>query len=110
MHSRDGCVVALVLSFPNLESFFLTGVVSEEPFSFLPRAPQRGPLVSLRLHAAKGGIGIALAQCGLTSRKLSLIASDAGVEQLLTLSSEVIIDLELYGVWPLVTLKEQKRY
>jgi hypothetical protein len=103
-------IVALVLSFPNLEDFSLMGAVSEEPLPILPRAPQRRPLVSLRLHAAKGGVGTALAQCGLASRKLSLIASDAGVEQLLTLSSEVIIDLELYGVWPLVTLNEQKRY
>jgi hypothetical protein len=91
-------IVALVLSFPNLERFFLIGVVSEEPLSILPRAPQRGPLVSLRLHADKSGIGIALAQCGLTSYKLSLIASDDGVEQLISLSSEMITDLELYGV------------
>ena len=103
-------IVALVLSFPNLEDFSLTGAVSEEPLPILPHAPQRRPLVSLRLHAARGGVGTALAQCGLASRKLSLIASDAGVEQLLTLSSEVTTDLELYGVWPLVTLKEQKRY
>ena len=103
-------IVALVFSFPNLERCFLIGVVSEEPLSILPRAPQRGPLVSLRLHADKSGIGIALAQCGLTSRKLSLIASDDGVEQLISLSSEVIADLELYGMWPLVTLRKQRQY
>jgi hypothetical protein len=91
-------IAALVPSLPSLERFFLFGTVPGKPPSTLPRASQRRPLVELQVHVAASGVGTALAQCGLTSRKLALIVLDAGVEQLLTLSSEVIMEFQLYGV------------
>ena len=103
-------ITTLVLSLPNLERFYLLGESPKKPPSTLPHAPQRGPLVELQLHAARSGVGTTLAQCGLTSRKLSLIASDAGLEQLLTLSSEIVVELRLHDVWHSETLGEQERY
>ena len=91
-------ITAFVLSLPNLENFFLIGAAPKRPPSILPPAPQRRPLVVLRLHADQNGVGAALAQCGLTSRKISTTVSEAGLERLLTLSSEVIVELELSGV------------
>ena len=90
-------VTALVLSLPNLERLFLIGTAPRKPPSVLPHASQRGPLVELDLHAPGSGVGTALAQCGVTSRKLSTSVSEAGLEQLLTLSSEVIVKLQLNG-------------
>jgi hypothetical protein len=109
-HCTVATITTLVLSLPNLESFFLFGEASKRPPSILPHASERRPLAELQLHAAGSGVGITLAQCGLTSRKLSLIASDAGLERLLTLSSEIIVELRLHGVWPSETIREQERY
>ena len=100
-------IASLVLSFPNLEDFLFTGgegEVSKMPDATLPRAAQRRPLVSLVLCGVEDRVGFAPAQCGLTSRKVSLAVCDAGLEQLLTLSSEVMVELALFGVWPLETL------
>jgi len=100
-------ITSLVLSFPNLEEFFLIGSVSKRPVTTLTRAPQRRPLVALELYGVENGVGAALAQCGLTSRKLSLTVHDAGLEQLLTLSSEVIVELELSGAWSSETPRQK---
>ena len=102
-------ITSLVLSFPNLEEFSLIGEVLEGPVAVLPHTPQRSPLVSLEISGIEGGVGISLAQCGLTSRKLSLTVYEAGLEQLLTLSSEVIVELELSGAWSL-EIPSQERY
>jgi hypothetical protein len=91
-------ITVFVLSLPNLENFFLIGAAPKKPPSILPRASQRRPLVALRLYADQNGVGTALAQCGLTSRKISSTVSEVGLERLLTLSSEVIVELELSGV------------
>jgi hypothetical protein len=91
-------ITAFFLSLPNLGSLFLIGVAPKKPPSTLPHAPQRRPLTALRPHAVESGVGTVLAQCGLTSCKIFSIVSEAGLERLLTLSSEVIIELELSGV------------
>lgn len=113
--SSPRCTVAtlasFILSFPNLETFLFVGEVSKKrPPTMLRRASQRRPLESLGLFEIRGEVGIALARYGLTSRKLSLNVRDAGLEQLLTVSSEVIVELELSGTWPLETLRRQKQY
>jgi hypothetical protein len=102
-------IAAFVLSLPNLGSLFLVGAALKKPPSTLPHAPQRRLLTALRPHAAESGVGTALVQCGLTSCKIFSIVSDAGLERPLTLSSEVMVELELSGVWPLGVLEEQKR-
>jgi hypothetical protein len=102
-------ITAFVLSLPNLERFFLIGAAPKKPPSTPLPAPQRRPLVALLLHADQNGVGTALAQCGFTSRKISSTVSEPGLERLLTLSSEVIVELELSGVWPLGALEDQKR-
>jgi hypothetical protein len=67
------------------------------------------PLIKPQLRAAERGVGIVLAQCGLTFRKISSIVSEVGLEHLLTLPSDVIVELNLCGVWPLGVLGKQKR-
>jgi len=101
-------ITSLVLSFPNLEELFLVGEVSEGPVAILPHTPQRRPLVSSWLDGVESGAGIALGQCGLRSRKLSLTVYDAGLEQLLTLSSEVIVELNLRGAWSLWIPRQER--
>jgi hypothetical protein len=59
--------------------------------------PQRGPLDSLELLGYVGGIGEALAKSRFISSHLSLDVDIAGVEQLLMLSSETVVELELHG-------------
>ena len=101
-------ITSLVLSFPNLEDFRFVGDASaKEPPTIRPHVSQRRPLASLVLMEIPGEVGIALAQCGLTSRKLSLTVYDAGLEQLLTLSSEVIVELKLSGAWSLETPRQE---
>ena len=103
-------IVSMVLSFPNLEDFIATGLPSGEIPAILPHTPQRRPLASLRLYAPTCGIGPAMARCGLKSYRLSLCLSDAGLVQILTLSSRVVVELELYGMWSSRSIREQKRY
>lgn len=91
-------ITSLVLSFPNLEDFLLSGTVSKNPLATLPCTLQRRPLGSLRLCAAESGVGVALAQSGLRSRRFSLSVCDSGLKQLLALSSEVIVELILSGM------------
>jgi len=91
-------ITSLILSFPNLEELLFVGEALKEPVAVLLHTLQRRPLVSLEIYGVESGVGVALAQCGLTSRKLSLTVYDAGLEQLLTLSSEVVVELELTGV------------
>jgi hypothetical protein len=67
------------------------------------------PLVELQLRAAESGVGTALVQCGLTYRRISSIVSEAGLEQLLTLSSDAIAESNLWVVWPLGVLGKRKR-
>jgi hypothetical protein len=106
------CTVAtiahLVLSLPNLETFFLVGIMSGNPPSNAPHVPQRRPFVELQLYTDGSEIGTPLAQCGLTTRKLCMTVLDAGLGQLLTISSEVIVELGLRGVCLLEMLREQK--
>jgi hypothetical protein len=97
-------ITAFLFSLPNLECLLLFGTSPKMPPPILPHVSQRMPRIELQLHAAGSGVGATLAQCGL---KLSLIVSDVGLEPL-TLSSEVIVELQLFGVWLLETLKAQK--
>jgi hypothetical protein len=97
--------MVLVPSLPNLKSFFPLERRRRSP---LPTSFQRRPPVRLQSHAAE--IGIALAQCGLTSHKLPLTVCGAGLEQHLTPSSEAIVELQFYGTRHLGILREWKRH
>jgi len=90
-------VVSLVLSLPNLEvmSIHCDEIRSGKPFSSYPVTPQRTPLKSLGLRGDVGRLGEAFAKSKLTSRRLSLEVDTPGVEQLITLSAETVVELEL---------------
>jgi hypothetical protein len=70
--------------------------------------PQRQPLDSLELHGYMGGIGEALAKSRFISNRLSLDTDITGAEQLLMLSSETVVELELHGMWFLWILRPSR--
>jgi len=100
----------LVLSLPDLGNFLPTRTVQEEPLAIFPHASQRRSLVSLQLVTPETEFGTALTQCGLASPKFSLFVYDTGLEQLLTLPSEVIVEPRLFGVWSSGRFWEQRQY
>jgi len=101
---RTSCTLAttmsIVLSFPNLEVLYIldSGAGSEGPRRSRPVASQRAPLDSLKLWGNSGGIGKTLAESGFMFRRLSLDVGLSGVEQLIMLSSETVVELALHGV------------
>jgi hypothetical protein len=77
-------------------------------FQIYSVTPQRRPLDSLELLGYVGGIGEALAKSRFISTHLSLDVDIAGVEQLLMLSSEAVVELILRGVWFLWILRPSR--
>jgi len=92
--------MSIILSFPNLEVLYIPDSEdgSEGPLQSYPAASQRALLDSLKLWGNSGGIGKALAESGFMFRRLSLDVGLLGVEQLVTLSCETVMELELNGV------------
>jgi len=90
-------VMSLILSFPNLEvmTIYCECLWPEEPFSSYPVTPQRTPLNSLGLRGSVGRLGEALAKSKFTSRRLYLEEDTLGVEQLIMVSSETLVELTL---------------
>jgi hypothetical protein len=91
-------MTSMILSFPDLKELSVVCEdPPEEPFLTDSVTPQREPLDSLELLGSVGRIGEALARFRFISSRLSLRVRDTGVEQLLMLSSEVVVELELHG-------------
>ena len=93
--------VSIILSLPNLKELRIEndGFPSEEPLPMHPVVPRRRPLYSLTLRENVIGVGGSLVKYQFTSTHLSLDVHIRGVEQLLMLSSETVVELRLYGVW-----------
>ena len=95
-------LTSMILSLPDLKELCVEDceVVPEGPLPTHPVTPQRRPLDSLVL---RGGdvdeIGEALAKFRFASRRLILGGGITDIEQLLLLSSEMIVELNLYGMW-----------
>jgi hypothetical protein len=92
-------LTSMVLSLPNLKDLSVVECpgTMEGPLPTYSVTPQRGPLDSLEIHGYVGGIGEALAKSRIISSRLSLEVDITGAEQLLMLSSETVVELELYG-------------
>jgi hypothetical protein len=92
-------VTSMILSLPDLKelSVVCEGEL-EEPFLTDSVTPQREPLDSLELLGYVGGIGEALAEYRFISNRLFLDIDITGMDQLLMLSSETVVELELRGV------------
>jgi hypothetical protein len=103
-------VTSMILSLPDLRELCIIECrfVSEEPLPAYSVTPQRRPLGSLELHGYVGGIGEALAKSRSISSRLSLCVEVTGVEQLLMVSSEAVVELILHGVWSLWTLRPSR--
>jgi len=93
-------VVSVILSLPSLEVLRIVHprVKSRGLLQSHPVTSQRTPLDLLELRGYVGGIEKALADSGFTFRRLFLDVDLSGVEQLIMLSSETVMELALYGV------------
>lgn len=99
-------VVSMVLSLPNLREIDIErtdemnhGIASEELFPAFPVARCKGPLDSLRLYGGVDEAAEVIAQLQFTSRCLYLDINLSCLQRLLTLSSEIVAELTLEGVW-----------
>jgi len=94
-------LTSMILLLPDLKELHIEDCdgVPGGPLPTYSVAPQRGPLDSLELLGRMGGIGEALAKFRFTSRRLTLGMRIAGMEQLLLLSSQTVVELHLYGAW-----------
>jgi hypothetical protein len=99
-------MTSMILSLPDLKELTVDCEdTPEEPPLTDSVTSQRGPLDSLELHGYVGGIGQALAESRLTSSRLTLDTDITGVEQLLMLSSEIVVELE--APWCVVFVDSQ---
>jgi hypothetical protein len=99
-HCTLATVTSMILSLPDLKELLVEEChhITGDPLPTTPAIPQRRPLNSLELLGYVGGIGEALAKSRFISSRLSLDADMTGMEQLLMLSSETVVELELHGV------------
>jgi hypothetical protein len=99
-HCTLATMTSMVLSLPDLKELSIEQCrfTSEGPLPTYSITPQSRPLDSLELHGYVGGIGKALAKSRLTSNRLTMDVDTPGMEQLLMLSSEAMVELILRGV------------
>jgi hypothetical protein len=99
-YTRCTCatMTSMILSFPNLKELRLEECTVEGPLPTYSVTPQRGPLDSLELHGYGVGIGETLVRSRFISSRLCLDVEITDAEQLLMLSSETVVELELRGV------------
>jgi len=92
-------ITSLILSLPNLKELCVVycQVTPEVPLPAHPITPQRWPLNSLELRGwSRGyGVGEALAKSRLTFSRLSSDVGITGITQLLLVSSETLVELNL---------------
>jgi len=96
-------LTSMILSLPNLKELRVgeCDAVSEGPLPTYSVTPQSRPLDSLELYGCVDGIGETLARFQFTSSYLSLDVGITNIEQLLLLSSETVVELNLCGAWSL---------
>jgi len=92
-------LTSMILSLPDLKELRLEDceATPEGPLPTYSVTPERGPSDSLKLYGCVDRAGEALAKLRSASRRLSLDVGITNVEQLLLLSSETVVKLELYG-------------
>ena len=78
----------------------------DEPSFKPPGISQRRPLGLILLRRIPGEVSTTVVNCQLTSRSLSLAPYDKGTLQLITPSSETMVELILLGMWFLRTFGE----
>lgn len=93
-------MMSIILSLPNLKNLSLQGnrLTSEEPLSIHPVASRSGPLDRLQLGGDVNGVGETLVKSRFVSRHLILDLPIPCTRQLIVLSAETVVELELYGM------------
>jgi len=104
-------MMSLVLSLPNLKKLVVqgNGLTSEELLPMHTATPCGGPLDRLQLRGDVNGVGETLVKYQFMSRRLILDLSIPCAEQLIVLSAETVVELQLYGVWFLWIFRQQTR-
>ena len=92
-------MMSLVLSLPNLEKLVVqgNGLTSEEPLPMHPVTSCGGPLDRLQLRGDVNGVGETLVKSQFKFRRLIFDLSIPCAEQLIKLSGETVVELQLYG-------------
>ena len=109
-HCTLATMTSMILSLPDLKelSVKVYWVELEEPLPTHSITPRRGPLDSLELSGDADGIGENLAKSRFISSRLFLEVHIPDAVQLLTLSSETVVELKLRGVWFLQILRPSR--
>jgi len=100
-------LTSMILLLPSLKELSVEDFIEDcevmmpnEPPSTCSVTSKRGPLESLELRGhGVNRIGEALAKFRFTSRRLTSHVDITGIQQLLLLSSEMVVELTLWGVW-----------
>ena len=100
-------LTSMILLLPSLKELSVEDFIEDcefmmpnEPPSTCSVTSKRGPLESLELRGnGMNRIGEALAKFQFTSRRLTSHVNITGIQQLLLLSSEMVVELTLWGVW-----------
>jgi len=93
-------IMTIVLSLPSLEKLIVqdNGFMEDEPLSIHPVTSRRKPLDWLILLGYVDGVEEILVKYRFTSRHLVIDLSTPCTRQLIMLSAEVMVELNLYGV------------
>lgn len=108
-------MASMILSLPNLKELGVDdgGVTSEEPLPIHSVTSRRKRLDSLQLYGNVNGIGEILAKSRFIASRLCLDLHIPGAPQLLMLSSEMVVELNLCGAWffqsPQINRNESER-
>ena len=93
-------MMSLILSLPSLKKLIVQsdGLTSEEPLPTHPVTSCEEPLDRLQLRGDVNGVGKTLFKSQFMFRRLILDLSISCAEQLIVLSAETVVELQLYGV------------
>jgi len=94
-------MTSMILSLPNLKEVYIQDweVMPEGPLPTHPVTPQRRPLDFLELRGWSSGVGKALAKSRLTFSRISSDIGITDIAELLLVSSETLVELNLHSAW-----------
>ena len=92
-------LMSMILSSPSLKRLTVGGgsIILEDLLPIHSITSHRGPLELLDLHGNLDTVGKTLVESQFTSSHLSLDVATAHTEQLIVLSSRIVVELELHG-------------
>ena len=109
-------MASMIFLLPNLKELGIDegGFTPKEPLPTQPATSRGKQLDRLQLYGGQSGMGEVLAEFRFIARHLSLDLYSLGAAQLLMLSSETVVELNLRGAWffrsPRLNRNESERF